>query len=116
MCAGMVKKNATANATNEEMLTKDERKDLVAFGISIVLGIVACVVASLAHGVGLASMGWGGICLFDAGAIAYVVYGIIGTVKGDNSTGIGVFGKVLLGAMVMGAVITMAVAFACGMP
>lgn len=116
MCAGMVKKNATANATNEEMLTKDERKDLVAFGISIVLGIVACVVSSLAHGVGLASMGWGGICLFDAGAIAYVVYGIIGTVKGDNSTGIGVFGKVLLGAMVMGAVITMAVAFTCGMP
>lgn len=116
MCTEMVKKNATANATSEAMSTKDEQEDIFAFGISIVLGIVACVVAGLIHGEELVSMGLGGICLFVAGAIAYVVYGIIGTVKGDNSTGIGVFGKVLLGAMAMGAVIVMAVAFACGMP
>lgn len=110
MCAGMVKKNATANATNEEILTKDEREDLVAFGIGIALGIAACVVSCLIHGVGIASMCWGELILFGVSVVAYAVYGVIKTAKGDKS--VGMLGKVLLGAMFMSVVFAMGVAFA----
>lgn len=110
MSTEMVKKDITANAANEELYAKDTRELLVVSGISIVLGIVACVVACLIHGVGLASMCWGGIVLFSASAITYAVYGVIKTVKGDDS--VGMFGKVLLGAMCVGFVIAIGVAFA----
>lgn len=109
MCAEMVKKNATESAANEGMPAKDTREFLIASGISIVLGIAACVASCLIHGVGIASMCWGGLVLFAASTIAFVVYGIIEDVKGKD---IGMFGKVLLGAMVMGFVIAIGVAFA----
>lgn len=104
-----VKKNASANSTNEGMLTKDEREDLVAFGISIVLGIMACVVSSLIHGVGLASMCWGEVILCDASVIAYVVYGVIKTVKRDDT--VGMFGKVLSSAIFVSVIFVMGFAF-----
>ena len=110
MCTGMVKKNASANAANEGMLAKDERGNLIAFGISIALGIAACVVSCLIHGVGIASMCWGELILFGVSVIAYAVYGVVKTVKGDES--VGMLGKVLLGAMFVSVVFAIGVAFA----
>ena len=110
MCAEMVKKNVTASAANEEMPVKDTSEFFVVFGISIALGIAACVVSCLVHGVGIASMCWGELILFGISVIAYAVYGVIKTVKGDES--VGMLGKVLLGAMFMSVVFAMGVAFA----
>lgn len=106
----MVKKNVTASAANEEMPAKDTREFFVVFGISIALGIAACVVSCLVHGVGIASMCWGELILFGISVIAYAVYGVIKTVKGDES--VGMLGKVLLGAVFMSVVFAMGVAFA----
>ena len=110
MCAKMVKKNATASAANEELPAKDTLEFFVVFGISIALGIAACVVSCLIHGVGIASMCWGELILFDVSVVAYAVYGVIKTAKGDKS--VGMLGKVLLGAMFMSVVFAMGVAFA----
>ena len=122
MRAEMEKKNVTANAADEVMLAKDERENLLAFGISIVLGIVACVMAGIIFprlapnsfailGTLLASMSWGGTCLTDASVVLLIAHWIILAVKGQDSKNIGMYDKILLGATVVGILLFVTVAF-----
>lgn len=125
MCAEMVKKNATENAANEEMVAKDTREFLIASGISIVLGIVAYGVAWLVNphishifkpGLDpvLAAMITGGAGLFLVGIFSIPVYVIIEKVKGSDFEKLDLCGKVLFGVIVMGLAMAFSAAFANG--
>lgn len=114
-----MKKKKSNKASPSE---KDTREDLVAFEISIVLGIVACVVAGVVFphlapssfailGTVLASMSWGGACLADASVILFIAHRIILAVKGQDSQDVGMCDKILLGATVVGILLFVTVAY-----